>query len=140
MRLFRYFLIMVVGAAIGAGGWVAWQNLFKESPTPSFRESLRMPEYTPEWITRQGGDYPDEVGVRAGRRLPYLVYKWTTDPTADFSNYFPMGSVADEWPTIGISLGQVDYQLDVDMGGQRTPVEVDGVQGWFTRLGPDELC
>ena len=25
------------------------------------------------------------------------------------------------------------------MGGQRTPVEVDSVQGWFTRLGPDEL-
>ena len=79
------------------------------------------------------------MNVRAGRTLPYLIYKWTTDPTTDFSNYFPMGSVADEWPTIGIHIGQVDYPLDVDMGGQRTPVEVDGVQGWFTRLGPDEF-
>ena len=139
MRLVRYFLILVVVSAIGAGAWAAWQNLFKESPTPSFRESLRMPEYTPEWITSRGGDYPDEADVRAGRRLPYLVYKWTTDKTADLSTHFPTGSVADEWPSIGISLGQVDYPLDVDMGGQRTPVEVDSVQGWFTRLGPDEF-
>lgn len=139
MRLVRYFLMMVVVSAVGAGGWVVWQNLFKESPTPGFRESLRMPGYTPEWITRQGGDYPDEVDVRAGRRLPYLVYKWTTDETADLSTYLPGGGIADEWPHIGISLGQVDYPLDVDMGGQRTPIEVDNVQGWFTRLGPDEF-
>ena len=140
MKLVRYFLLLIVVSAVVAGGWVAWQNLFKESPTPSFRASLRMPEYTPEWARRKGGDYPDEVNVRAGRTLPYLVYKWNTDKTADLSAYFPMGRVEyDQWPPIGISLGQVDYQLDVDMGGQRTPVEVDGVQGWFTRLGPDEL-
>ena len=140
MRLARYFLMMVVVSAIGAGAWVAWQNLFKESPTSSFRESLRMPEYTPEWITSQGGDYPDEADVRAGRRLPYLVYKWTTDKTAVLSTHFPMGrSAYNEWPSIGISLGQVDYPLDVDMGSQRTPVEVDSVQGWFTRLGPNEF-
>ena len=39
----RYFLLLIVISAMGAGGWVAWQNLFKESPTPSFRESLRCP-------------------------------------------------------------------------------------------------
>ena len=33
----------------------------------------------------------------------------------------------------------VDTELDVDMGGQRTAIEVDGVQGWFTRLGPDDF-
>ena len=34
---------------------------------------------------------------------------------------------------------QVGWEFDLDMGGERVPVEVDGVQGWLTRLSSDDF-
>ena len=141
MRLFRYFLILVVGSAMGAGAWVGWQSMTKESPTASFRESLRLPQYLPESLEwrKAGGTTPDEVNIAAGISLPFLIIRWETVRTPDISSNQPSEKPAYDVPYIGILLGLVDTEMDMDMGGERTPIEVDGVQGWLTRLGPDEF-
>ena len=122
MRLFRYFLIMVVGAAIGAGAWVAWQSITKESPSASFLERLRLPQYKPDGSTRG-----DELLIGQGYQLPYVSLSWDIHPSSASET-----SHDNDWPHTHVRLNLVDTELDVDMGGQRTAIEVDGVQGWFT--------
>ncbi len=125
MRLFRYFLMMVVVSAMGAGVWVAWQNLFKESsPTVSFQERLRLPQYLPESLEwrKAGGGSPDEVNIRAGISLRYLIVRWETVRTSDISGNQPSEQPGYDVPQIGILLGLVDTELDMDLGGSRLPL------------------
>ena len=39
----------------------------------------------------------------------------------------------------GVMMVQVGWEFDLDMGGDRASVEVDGVQGWFTRLSSEDF-
>ena len=132
MRLFRYFLIMVVGAAIGAGGWVAWQSITKESPSAGFLEKLRLPQYKPDG--HSSSTRGDELLIGQGYQLPYVSLSWDIHPSSASET-----SHDNDWPHTHVRLNLVDTELDVDMGGQRTAIEVDGVQGWFTRLRPDDF-
>ena len=80
MRLFRYFLIMVVGAAIGAGAWVAWQSITKESPSASFLERLRLPQYKPDG--HSSSTRGDELLIGQGYQLPYVSLSWDIHPSS----------------------------------------------------------
>ena len=132
----RYLLLIVAVSALVAGGWAAWQSLFTESPTVTFRERLRLPQYLPEWLNRTGGAIPNEAEVRAGVEVPYLVVRWERRRGVEERRR----SVDPDLPRIGVILGLVDTELEMDLEGQeRAPVEVDGVQGWLTKLGPDEF-
>jgi hypothetical protein len=42
-------------------------------------------------------------------------------------------------PNVGVFFGQVGKNLELDLGGSRVPVQVDGVEGWLWRLGTGDF-
>lgn len=87
-----------------------------------FKEGFRFPETVPDWLGRAGGDYANAASVKSGERLPYVTFYWdvcedTGDPKARLS----------------LSIALEHQEMDLE-GQSRTAVEVDGVQGWLSRL------
>ena len=72
---------------------------------------------------------PDEYEIRAGRRVPHYTFTWRVKRT--------------DWDTnprhAGMTLSLVATELEMDIGGERERVEVDGVQGWLSRLSAEDF-
>ena len=120
MKRVRYVLLLVVASPLVAGGWSLWHVLYKPSPMDSLMERARLPQYDPKGHHRlEYANRPIEASLRLGLNLPWATMKW----------YGP-GNI---W------LSMVETELEVDMGGVREPVEVDGVRGWLTRLGTGDF-
>ena len=49
------------------------------------------------------------------------------------------GSDSTGYASPGVMMVQVGWEFDLDMGGERASVEVDGVQGWFTLLSSEDF-
>ncbi len=141
MRRVHYALISAAVLALVVGTIVAWRMLFPPSQVTAFYERLRLPQYMPEDVEwrMQGSDAGMDAEVRAGLIPPYLILQWETVRAYDLSDYLRTGKIVYDAPHIGMAVCLIDIELEVDLGGQRNPVTVDGVQGWFTRLGPDDF-
>ena len=68
----------------------------------------------------------DYINLRAGQEMPSMTVQWER----------PIDAVSDP---LSVWLSQVDTELEMDIGGVREPMEMDGVQGWLTHLGPADL-
>ena len=72
---------------------------------------------------------PDEKEVRSGRQIPHYTLNWRVKRT--------------DWDIrprhVGLTLSLVATELEMDMGGERERVEVDGVQGWLSHLSAEDF-
>ena len=109
-------LLVVIGGGI-------YYSLTREPETVTrFKEGFRFPESMPDWLGRAGGDYANAGRVQTGEMLPYVTFNWQV--CADTGN-----------PKTRLSLSIALEHQEMDLEGQsRTAVEVDGVQGWLSRL------
>ena len=109
-------LLVVIGGGI-------YYSLTREPETVTrFKEGFRFPESMPDWLGRAGGYYANAGRVQTGERLPYVTFNWQV--CADTVN-----------PKTRLSLSIALEHQEMDLEGQsRTAVEVDGVQGWLSRL------
>ena len=95
-----------------------------------FRDNLRLPQYIPEYLDHIGVSEQSFAGVNDLVK-PGAQWRW------EGSN--PTGLDSTGYASPGVMMVQVGWEFDLDMGGEREPVEVDGVQGWLTRLSSEDF-
>ena len=117
---------LVTTSVLVTVGWGLWQLSNPESPTASLEKHLRLPQNMPEWLEVFEGGAPEYGFVRAGFERPWLIILWRVNET--YRQY-----------SLSLLLAVVDTEVEMDLGGQREPVTVDGVQGWLTHLGPEDF-
>ncbi len=120
--MIRYRLA-VLGIAILV--WIT--GCFEPNDQQVWRDRLRLPTYMPDYLRLTGvseKSLAEESGMSPGA-------KW--DWEGVHHGPVPPGTV-DSIKSPGVIMVQFGAEFDLDMGGERVTVEVDGVTGWFTRL------
>ena len=121
LTVFLLVLIPIV-FVVGVGGGLYYIVTREAESVTRFKEGFRFPESVPDWLGRSGGNYANAGNVKAGEQLPYVTFYW--DVCADSGD-----------PKARLSLSMALEHQEMDLEGQsRTAVEVDGVQGWLSRL------
>lgn len=100
-------------------------------------KEFRAPVIVPDSLRTAGPRYrtgPDHI--------PYLVQLWegpVPEPSGGATVTF--GGV--EWPAgsepQGVVFGAIAREMEMDLGGVREPVDVDGARGWFWRLDESDF-
>lgn len=125
----RVTALIVAASVILVGSCALWQALFFESPTHWLRDNWRMAQYIPDYAQGLNMSLPDEKEVRSGRQVPHYTLNWRVKRT--------------DWDIrprhVGLTLSLVATELEMDMGGERERVEVDGVQGWLSHLSAEDF-
>ena len=123
-----YLLVLVpIVAIIATGGGLCYFVTLDAENVTQFKEGFRFPESVPDHLGRAGGAYANAGRLEAGEQLPYVKFNW--EVCADN---------ADPKAALFLSVAQ-EHQL-VDLEGQsRTAVEVDGVEGWLSRLDAQDF-
>ena len=122
----RIAWIPVIIASVMAVGWGLWQLAYPGSPTAALEKHLRLPQNMPEWLEVLEGGAPSHSSVRGGFERPWLIILWK-------------GSQTPWKPSLSMMFAVVDTEVEMDLGGQREPIAVDGVQGWLTHLRPEDF-
>ena len=123
-----YLLLFVLVLFTLVVGWTA--GCFELNAQQEFRDRLRLPQYIPEYLELLRVSEESFAGVNDFVE-PGAQWRWEgRDPTdSDSTGY----------ASPGFMMVQVGWEFDLDMGRERVPVEVDGVQGWLTRLSSDDF-
>lgn len=114
----RYAGVLIAASLIIGIGW-ALLSLALRSPADKL--DPRAPEAVPSWLEARA---PGQPVVQAGStHLPYTDQVWC---------------VFSAVPAPCVVLYQMPLDLSINTEGKE-PVQVDGVQGWLWRLGPEEF-
>ena len=125
----KIIALLVAASVFVVGGRALWQTLFFESPTAWLQDNWRMPRYMPDFLDLYGISPADEKEVRSGRQVAHYTFEWLVKRT--------------DWDTrprhVGMMLSLVATELEMDLGGERKRVDVDGVQGWLSHLSTEHF-
>ena len=95
-----------------------------------FRDRLRLPQYIPDYLDHFRVSEESFAGANEFVK-PGAQWSWEGNSSA--------GLDSTGYASPGVMMVQVGWEFDLDMGGDRASVEVDGVQGWFTRLSSEDF-
>ena len=124
----RYLLLFVLVLFTLVVGWTA--GCFEPNAQQEFRDRLRLPQYIPEYLEHFRVSEESFAGANDFVE-PGAQWRWEGRDRANLDS----GSHARP----GVMMVQVGSEFDLDMGGERVPVEVDGAPGWFTRLSSEDF-
>ena len=124
----RYLLLFVLVLFTLVVGWTA--GCFEPNAQQEFRDRLRLPQYIPEYLEHFRVSEESFAGANEFVK-PGIQWSWEGRDRANLDS----GSYARP----GVMMVQVGSEFDLDMGGERAPVEVDGAPGWFTRLSSEDF-
>ena len=124
----RYLLLFVLVLFTLVVGWTA--GCFELNAQQEFRDRLRLPQYIPEYLEHFRVSEESFAGANEFVK-PGIQWSWEGRDRANLDS----GSYARP----GVMMVQVGSEFDLDMGGERAPVEVDGAPGWFTRLSSEDF-
>ena len=112
---------------------VTWTlGCFEPNEQQVWRDKLRLPAYFPPYLQLEGvSEKPlaGEHGLKPGAEWAWEGFHLSP---------VPPGAI-DYIKSPGVIMVQVGAVFDLDMGGDRRSIQVDGVTGWFTRLGAEDF-
>lgn len=125
----RVIVFLVAASVVVIGGCMLWQTLFFKTGTTWLKENWRGAQYIPEYVEELRMSWPNEEYVRAGKQDPHYTFVWLMKYA--------------EWEarpsSIVITLSLEATEREIDLGGERERVEVDGGQGWLSRLSAEDF-
>ena len=128
MRLAQSLQLLLLAIFTMVVVWIT--GCFESNAQQEFRDRLRLPQYIPEYLDLSAVSEESFAGANDSVK-PGAQWSWEgRDPTdSDSTDYASPGAM----------MVQVGWEFDLDMGGERESAEVDGVQGWFTRLSSEDF-